>query len=130
MYFEGEPGVAGVRNPLSGVPLREGTLINILIRTGPVVCSDCKKQEGLCINQFASRGCMGVKALKIREKITKGEGPIHEEMMQIVLLLQSHAVDAVAHGCHAENQTELVETDVLTVGIERLRARLFGRETA
>jgi len=36
-------------------------------------------------------------------------------MMQIILLLLSHAVDAVAHGCDAENQTELVETDVLTV---------------
>ena len=48
--------------------------------------------------------------------------------MQAKLLLQSYAVDAVAHGCDAENQTELVETDVLTVGIERLRARLFGRE--
>ena len=48
--------------------------------------------------------------------------------MRIILLLQSYAVDAVAHGCDAENQTELVETDVLTVGIERLRARLFGRE--
>jgi len=73
---------------------------------------------------------MGVKALKMHEKITKGEGSIHEETMQIILLLLSHAVDAVAHGCDAENQTELVETDVLTVGIERLRARLFGRETA
>jgi len=59
VYLEGEPGVAGVRYPLSGVPLREGTLINISIRTGPVVCSGCKKQEGLCVNQFASRGLYG-----------------------------------------------------------------------
>jgi hypothetical protein len=32
MYLEGEPGVAGVRNPLVGVPLREGSVIYMLNR--------------------------------------------------------------------------------------------------